>query len=213
MLLRIAGINHFDPLGTRKLRNWIAQHGDRGAPTFVAPEWDQEIFTRVRNQREAFRRLAGERWPQFSPELLITLAESLGFEADSHTASFPNAEMLWLDQGRGVHEEDIAHYAEDRLALYAHFLNDGVDLANEGQVLATMSVRADERAAGGNGIGDRDQLFSERILGRAVNDGWGIVIAGPPPCGRRGRFDAPIVGGSRPVGARSRFCRPSARYG
>lgn len=178
MLLRIAGINHFDPLGRRKLQDWVARYANNPALAFVATEWDQDIFERVRGQRQRFQQLAARRWPEFSPQLLEILSMSLGYEADSHTQSFPNSEILWLDQGREANPEDINHYAEDRIQLYASFIDDGLDLANEEQMLLAMSERADQRAAGADGIGLRDQAFARLILDRVTHDGWAMVIVG-----------------------------------
>ena len=46
MILRVVGVNHFDPTHRPKLAelmtNW-AQEGD-GNPCFIAVEWDQEQF-------------------------------------------------------------------------------------------------------------------------------------------------------------------------
>jgi hypothetical protein len=37
MLLRVAGINHFDPLGRQKLNDWLAQYAhEEPGPAFLA---------------------------------------------------------------------------------------------------------------------------------------------------------------------------------
>jgi hypothetical protein len=179
MLLRIAGINHFDPLGREKVQQWLANYAqEQPGPSFIATEWDQVIFETVRGQRDRFRQLAAERWPEFSEDLLHTLTMSLGYEADSHTLSYPNLDVLWLDQGRDANQDDIEHYAEDRVALYSTFIGDDRDRRNQEQVLTAMSTVADERAAGVGGIGDRDRQFAQRILRRATENGWAIGIVG-----------------------------------
>jgi hypothetical protein len=101
---------------------------ERPGPSFLATEWEEAIFERVKGQRARFRQLAANRWPEFSDELLSTLALSLAYEADSHTASYPNLDVLCFDQGREANEDDLNRYAEDRLALYASLIDENVNL-------------------------------------------------------------------------------------
>jgi hypothetical protein len=182
MLLRTAGVNHFDPLAKERVQQWLANYAqEQPGPSFIATEWDQGIFERVRGQRNRFRRLAAERWPEFSDELLDILTVSLGYEAESHTLSYPNLGILWLDQGRQMTQDEINEinrYAEGRLALYSEFIGEDLDLENRDQVLTAMSRAADERAAGAAGVGDRDRQFAQRILRRATENGWAIAIVG-----------------------------------
>ncbi len=178
MLLRIAGINHFDVLGREKIERWLANYAqERPGPSFIATEWDQAIFDIVRGQRDRFRELAAERWPEFPNELLDTMAMSLGYEADSHMLSYPNLDVLWLDQGRDADQNDLNRYAEDRLELYARFVGQGLNQPNR-ELLAAMSRAADQQAAGVSGIGARDLQFAQRILRRANEDGWAATIVG-----------------------------------
>jgi hypothetical protein len=106
------------------------------------------------------------------------LALSLGYEADSHVLSYPNLDVLWLDQGREANQDDVNRYAENRLALYASFIGNDLDLTNRRQVLTAMRRAADEQAAGQGGIGDRDRQFAERIVRRVGGDGWAVAIVG-----------------------------------
>jgi hypothetical protein len=179
MLLRIAGINHFDVLGRHKLRDWLTRYSHEvEGPAFLATEWDQNIFETVRGQRQHCRRLAAQRWPNFSDELLDIVMMSLGYEADTHADLYPNIEILWLDQGREADERDVNRYAEDRIHLYETLLAEGEELRDQQEVLAGMSNAASRRAGGDGGIGVRDQNFARRILDRADDDGWAIVIVG-----------------------------------
>jgi len=179
MLLRIAGINHFDVLGRDKLEQWFANFAaERPGPSFLATAWDPIIFARVREQRTHLRQLAAERWPGFSDALLNVLALSLGYEADSHLMSYPNVNLLWLDQGREADQADIVHYADDRLPLYARFIGNRANIVNEDELLCTMSEAADEQAAGVRGVGERGQRFADRIHERAQNNNWAIIIVG-----------------------------------
>jgi len=179
MLLRIAGINHFDVLGRDKLEQWFAAFAaERPGPSFLATEWDPIIFARVREQRTHLRQLAAERWPGFSDALLNVLALSLGYEADSHLMSYPKVNVLWLDQGREADQADIVHYADDRLALYARFIGNRANIVNEDELQSAMSRAADNEAAGDGGIGARDRRFTDRIRARAQNNTWAFIIVG-----------------------------------
>jgi hypothetical protein len=179
MRLRIAGINHFDVLGRSELGQWLAQYAnEQPGPSFLAAEWDQAIFERVRDQRTHFRGLIAARWPGFSNDMLTTLEMSLAYEADSHLLLYPDLNILWLDARRDANQVDVDQFAEDRLARYAELVGNDLNLENEQQVLTAMSEAADARFGGGVADPRRDRRFVARIVRQARDDEWAFVIVG-----------------------------------
>ncbi|HYR88455.1 MAG TPA: hypothetical protein VE422_30530 [Terriglobia bacterium] len=186
MILYLAGINHFDPLSRERLREWFERiSNNTGAPRFLAVEFREDVFLQVRAQRERFRQLLKEQWPQMSEALVNTLVLSLAYEGDTHLEIFPAVEVLWLNQHRQLTEveiDGINRYAEDRLTMYRQFLDQGAGhLPDDDKVLATISesarLRADPAKKGGDA---RDEQFAQVIIQRIGNsqDGWAIIVAG-----------------------------------
>ena len=56
MKLHLAGVNHFDPLGPGNLLEWLTGLfvGEQTEPCFIAVEWDELDFNKVRPQRPRF---------------------------------------------------------------------------------------------------------------------------------------------------------------
>jgi hypothetical protein len=183
MILRIVGVNHFDPLGRQGLCDWLKQISQNyGRPTFVATEWDKDIFLRVKAQRKRFRRLLRGQWPNISEHLLGILELSLGYEGDSHEEIYPGMDVLWLDEGRDVPVEDaITKYAEDRLTRYRAYMGEGVCGCDDTSTLGKMSKAAALEAGSPPETGpDRDKRFADLILQKVKQspDGWAVVIVG-----------------------------------
>src|SRR3990172_3975460 len=121
MILHVAGVAHADPTGPVRLQRWLnrLRSQQKSPPAFVAVEWDQQIFERVRVQRRTIASLAKARWPQATPEFIAALSAALAYEGDAHLHVFPSALTLWLDEGRKPDSEsDIAEFAVLRMRLY-----------------------------------------------------------------------------------------------
>ena len=184
MRLYIAGVVHNDPLGRSKLIEWLRALSRRGVPGFIATEWDEDIFGRVRAQRNWFCHVAREEWPQAPPELIRDLSLSLGYEADAHTEVFPKLEVLWLDQGRQVQDlSEITEFGQLRLGTYRSFLGDGAMPLVVSEALALLSSeawrRADAGACGGIDTA-RDSRWAEVLLERTqqVSCEWAVAVVG-----------------------------------
>jgi hypothetical protein len=182
MILRIAGINHFDPAGRQRLTDWLAFSSKKfGNPAFVGTEWDRDIFARVKSQRGEFQGLISKQWPNLSPGLLKVLTLSLAYEADSHTEVLSDVEVVWLDEGRQAQEDDIQNYARDRFAMYQRWLGGEVTERDDSVILAKMSERAIGEAGRPPSVGnERDAKFADSILRRVGKGGgdWAVVIVG-----------------------------------
>ena len=182
MKIHIAGIYHPDPLCRCYLKQWLKQLSTNYAvdPAFIATEWDENIFTEVKKQRNKFRELAQTKWPGATSDLLDELALSLGYEADTHIEIYPNVDILWLDQGRKEESDEVREYARDRLAMYISYLG-GEPLPNDNtSALTKLSLEARARTQSDRQGDERDKKFCRLILERIENGGgdWAIVIVG-----------------------------------
>lgn len=179
MKLHIAGVNHFDPMCRNCLILWIKQlsAANNGPPVFVATEWDENIFAEVKRQRSEFRKLAQGEWPNAPSGLLDVLELSLGYEADTHTKSFPNVKVLWLDEGRQVN--NINTYAEDRLRLYKSYLSKLLP-TDTSSALDKLSRAVRNGATPPKEGTVRDHKFACLILKEVAKNGgeWAIAIVG-----------------------------------
>jgi hypothetical protein len=179
MKLHIAGFNHFDPTGRTRLRQWLEQlsatHSE--PPAFVAVEWDEGLFAKVKAQRSMFRNLMEEEWPRASPGLLDELELSLGYGGDTHCEVFSGAKAIWLDQGRS---DDVEPFAWERLNMYRSFLGQRGLPQDASSGLSILGQEAWERA-GPPSEGDvRDRKFARLVLDEIAQSGggWGIAIVG-----------------------------------
>jgi len=178
MILRVAGIHHFDPTCRQQLLEWLRSYSEsHGDPAFLATEWDEQHFLQVKGQRDRFFNLLRDAIPGLSDEVLNTLKLSLGFEGDTHLEVFPDVEVLWLDQGR---RGDVALYAEDRLAMYREFLAQEEAPVDNANVLVRLSQSARQTAEAPEAGGGRDGGFANLIIERAAKrDGdYGVIIVG-----------------------------------
>ena len=183
MRLRIAGIVHNDLMGRKRLLKWLREIRDleEVPPVFVAVEYDEIIFGKIRAQRSMLLRLAAEAWQGSSQSVLKAIEDSFGYEGDLHEGVFPNIETVWLDQGRRVEYPTIwSQYARDRLDIYKSFVSaEEKSLSNAS--LLTMSATAWERSSTCQpGSSDRDAKFAHVILDwlQSESRGWAIVIVG-----------------------------------
>lgn len=183
MTLHIVGINHFDPSCRLRLSEWFRQCVKQGlrTPCFVATEWDHDTFERVKAQRQDFRQTMRNEWPQMSEALLEKLALSLGYEGDAHAPYYPEAEVLWLDEGRHADEGDLENYARDRFNMYKRFRNGEPEGADDDSILRRMREaaigEAEPQSQQGN---ERDQIVAAQILFRVEknNCNWAAIIVG-----------------------------------
>ena len=180
MILRIAGVAHFDPTGRQRLIEWLRYCSEKfGEPAFIATEWDKHILEKVLPQREELRRLISKQWPAFSADLLKSLTLSLAYEGDTHFEVFPEAGILWLDEGREP-PEDVRDYARSRFAMYKAWLGDKVAQTDDSAILEKMSKMAAEEAGDPPSEGnERDAKFADLILRRVATGGdWAVIIVG-----------------------------------
>lgn len=183
MRVFIAGINHNDVLGQRRLIKWLNEKAntERDDPEFVAVEWDEGMHSRVKAQRKLIGELVRKEWPAATDYFVHTIERSLGYDGDTHCEVFPSVNTIWLDKGRALGDPAIVdNYYVDRMNIY-RCCAQGVPMDFTENLLHDMSVRAWD--LGGSPVpgGDsRDALFSEMIIEetkRALS-GWCIVIVG-----------------------------------
>jgi hypothetical protein len=197
----IAGINHNDILGPRRLFQWLehvkASH-DR-LPEFVAVEFGQEYFPSIKSQRPLMRKLATETWPDSPVEIQILFEEALLFEVDLHTKLFPTVETIWMDQGRVIDDPTIiSDYAKDRMNIYRSLLPGAtkkIELRDIESMCMVAWDRGNQPKTGGT---ERDANFANAILSRAAEftNGWGIVIVGSSHTSQLpGTMTSRIIGG------------------
>lgn len=184
MILRIAGIQHFDVTARERLVGWLRSCGSEfGAPEYVAVEHRQDIFDEIKRQRTEFRRMLTSRWPLLSPSVVEKMTMSLGYEGDAHSEVFPDVEVLWLDEEREASENLIRDYAKGRLELYQSYLPNRVAEMDDAAVLRALrqadAAILDARLPPVRGC-ERDLKFAEVILKRIAmgGTGWGCIIVG-----------------------------------
>lgn len=183
MRLRIAGVVHNDVLGRERLIKWLQEvkAEEKTQPAFVAVEYDEEIFCKIREQRPILGRLVAKVWPNAPSPVRKVIEESLGYEGDLHDTIFPGVETVWLDQGRSVSDPTIiSDYALDRLKIYKSFIPEGqAELGDESLLHMSMSAwnRGVSPQPGGS---ERDIKFAQLIADRSRREvlGWAIVIVG-----------------------------------
>jgi len=183
MKLLIAGINHFDILGHRRLIEWLKQKSaiESGAPEFVAVEWDKDIFSLIKAQRNLIVELAHEEWPTAPNSFFQVIQQSLGYDGDTHKEVLPSVETVWLDNGKIVDDETkVSQFYRDRMNIYKGFArNTCLDFSEN--MLINMSLQAwqtsEPPVTGGT---HRDIIFSDRIMSQIkhAKSDWAIVIVG-----------------------------------
>jgi hypothetical protein len=182
MILRIVGINHFDPAERQSLSEWLARCAEAyGNPEFIAVEWDSGFHDQLRARRDEFANMLKKEWPNISESLLKTLKLSLGYDGDTHLETYAGVETLWLDEGRPFRKRVLEDYAHNRLKLYKAYLGEWPTDADDSEILLRISRGAnnDVEAPPASGT-PRDESFADRIAQKARkdDDGWAIVIVG-----------------------------------
>jgi len=183
MRLRIAGIVHNDLMGRKRLLKWLREMRDfeEVPPVFVAVEYDESIFGKIRAQRSVLRRLAAEAWQGSSQSVLKAIQDSLGYEGDLHEGVFPGIKTVWLDQGRTVEDPTIlSQYARDRLNIYKSFVPREQKVLSNATLLAMSGTAWERGSTPRPGGSDRDAKFARVIIDRLQSEsrGWAIVIVG-----------------------------------
>jgi hypothetical protein len=180
MKLFIAGVNHFDLFGRKKLRGCLKELSviNHTKPTFMAVEYDKNHFVRINEQRKLFRNLVKNEWRFLTEEQLDIFELSLAYEGDSHIDFYPEVEILWLDKDRQT--DRINMFAEDRFKAYKAFcLSQNITLTNDNllQFLSCQAYKNVETSGNGN---YRDVKFKELICNK-INEksqGWSLIIVG-----------------------------------
>jgi hypothetical protein len=182
MILRMAGVHHFDPAGPEVLTSWlknqIAEFTE--PPLFVATEWSEVDFVCVKGQRPGFRQMLEKEWPHAPRELLDILELSLAYEGDAHLSVLPEAQVLWLAPIRGRDDPAIRDYADRRLDLYRSFL-EGVHLPVSAKAAVRLfSLAARRRAEAATHGSERDHDFAAKIMDSLApnGSGWAAVVVG-----------------------------------
>ena len=177
--LYLFGINHFDPMCRTKLVAALEHLRDTlpTRPAFVAVEWDSDLFTRVKAKRPTFRHLLCEEWPQAPPQLVDQLVLTLGYEGDTQALVFPEADVLWLEEGRAF---DVSDFAEARLKVYKDFLGTSQLPAGVSAALALLSEAAWQGSREPTTGTERDDKWTRLILDKiqGCEGRWAPIIVG-----------------------------------
>lgn len=186
MILRIAGTNHLDPTGRRRLIEWLRGCSDRhGTPAFVATECNEGFHARARAQRKVFRSLLRHEWPSATEALVETCVLSLDYEGDAHLEIYPEVSTLSLDECRRCPDRYFRSLPKGILNKYKKWLNYQLPKLADSAILARLSRCANDGAD--EPVDDdhwldsvRDEKLAERIAGAAKPEepGWAIAIVG-----------------------------------
>lgn len=181
MALYVAGVNHNDPLGKGRLRDWLATFkSSQGAPpAYVAVVYDKLVFPVLRSLRPRYRELARNRWRP-PEEVLSTLEQSLGYEVDAHKAFFLTAPVIWLDPQPAPQKVDSAWLEKSRLKkmldIYDRYFNEG---ETDTQRLLECCSRAARTQAVKQPVRNRESELAQPLLDKVVdNPQWAIAIMG-----------------------------------
>lgn len=177
MTLFIAGINHFDPMGRERVADWLCSLSalNRLPPTFVAVEFDRDLFEMLRAQRPRYREWIHALWPDVPETDLDHFESSLGYEGDTHLECFHGPAVIWLDEGRRLPPGAIEAHARQRLEALRFFRARNA-LMLPGVVSEQVQAYTRARAFSA----ERSRRFAERILEFIGTHGWnwGIAIVG-----------------------------------
>jgi hypothetical protein len=176
----IAGVNHFDLFGRKKLQGYLKKLSavHKTSPAFIAVEYDKNHFVRIKEQRKLFRSLVKNEWRFLTEEQLDIFELSLAYEGDSHIDFYPKVEIIWLDKDRQTDRIDM--FAEDRLKVYKAFCkSQSITLTNDNllQFLSYQAYNNTDSSSYGN---YRDVKFKELICNEANGkpEGWSLIIVG-----------------------------------
>ncbi len=186
MKIYMLGIQHNDPLGRSKVREHLEtlSKSETDSPAFIAVEWTKDLFDTFGSQRQELRKLAAVQWPNTPREELEMVAQSLGYEADSHNDIFPTAPILWLGAGREKNESEKSkhEYALIWFNIYKMYAkNSGVPVETTGlvDVLSKEAWLDSERYAPKYGW---DKGWLDAIRPEVDGKNWAIIIIGANHC-------------------------------
>ena len=170
----LAGVNHFDPLGLERLVERLGRLAGSGVrPQFIAVEYDAQHFSKIVNeQRSKFRRLLLQEWPDLDDAELDLLERSLCYDGDAHRAVFPEAEVVWLDQGREVPPDVLETLAGDTVAMYRNCWRSGLH-GRIHELSAAVTAQEECRSAD-----QRDRAFAKKLLEALDRHRIGLAIVG-----------------------------------
>ncbi|MEJ3719236.1 hypothetical protein WGM54_14545 [Paenibacillus polymyxa] len=184
MRIYIAGINHNDPLSRIELIEWmngIARH-EQTSPDFVAPEWKEEYFNLVKEQRAEFDKRVRSEWSSLTEKQIEAITLSLGYEGDAHKEVFEELPILWLDQERNAGNpsvEDFYKYRFKNLRDWAQEIDKNENfltlLSKKIRNFQSVSVKSNPSIDP-----NRDAAFHKVITNECSPHrlGWAIIVVG-----------------------------------
>jgi hypothetical protein len=153
-------------------------------PSFVAPEWDEQIFYQIKSQRTDFLEMIKKEWDFLTPTEARDISLSLAYEGDAYEEVFGKLPVVWLDNGRKADEDTITNFSKLRMGYLKRRIIDEKDSQNFLNKLST-EVRKDAlKSAGDNPSFDkeRDRIFFEAIENQSVSvnkdTAWGVIVVG-----------------------------------
>ncbi|MGG4481239.1 hypothetical protein [Paenibacillus illinoisensis] len=183
MRIYIAGINHNDPLSRIELIEWmkdIAKH-EKMSPVFIAPEWKEEYFNLVKEQREEFDRRVRSEWPLLTEKQIESITLSLGYEGDAHKEVFGELTVLWLDQERNADRsvKDFYKFRFQNLRNWAQEIDQNENFVTmlSKVIRGTQSVSVKTNPSIDPG---RDAAFHQVINNECspYSLGWAMIVVG-----------------------------------
>jgi len=174
MTLFIAGINHFDPMARERVANWLCSLSERNGspPSFIAVEFDEQLFRLLSAQRPQYRACIHRLWPSIPDSDLDHFEQSLGFEGDTHTECYYGTDVVWLDHGRALPPGTIETHVWQRLQALKFF-----EARNSLMLPGIVSEQVQPYARAEDFSPERSRIFAERILERARTQDWKWAIA------------------------------------
>jgi len=180
MKIQLVGTCHNDPMGKVNLKQCFQQStfSNGCMPTFVAVEYSEQQFIQIRSQRPQFRELICEAWPQAGRTFINALADSLAYEADTHTELWPDMETLWLQEGDN---RDVSAFAKQRLLVYKGYLNSppqpwedqrGIETLRENVWAVATSAEQE--------LTEKDARWAELVKQKVsqCDDKWAVAVIG-----------------------------------
>jgi hypothetical protein len=183
--LYIAGINHNDPLCRIELIEWMKDLAkqEQTPPAYVAPEWKEEYFNLVKEQRVEFDKNVRSEWPLLSEDQLEAITLSLGYEGDAHKDVFGELPVVWLDQERSVHGSSVKDFYRYRFQHLKRWAKE----KDENEIFLTLLSKTireegDSGSAASNPSIDkgRDAAFYKAIKETCnpLCSDWAIIVVG-----------------------------------
>ncbi len=116
----LLGVNHYDPYGRLSVAKTLSEIKSEGlCIDSIAVEWDEANAKKVIGQRDSLFSNLKKEYPQNTDEQLRMFSDAIAFEVDSHTDSYPDLPIIWLDEGRSIASDMVKDYAVDRFKIYS----------------------------------------------------------------------------------------------